>query len=585
MTILPYVRQLSDALQYAHDEHLIHRDIKPENMLLGRRNEVLLSDFGIALVAQSSRYQGTQDVIGTVSYMSPEQIQGKPRPASDQYSLAIVIYEWLTGDRPFHGSFTELCTQHIFAAPPPLTEKVNQVILKALDKDPKLRYESMQLFAHAFEKASQQALQSAQTVQVSPDAPLPSLPSAPVQPGTSYATVFMPETLPSAKKTASSPEAQPPFSHASTFHSSETVAKTRPEDLPTYLQPQSSTQPAQQKFAAGTSQRSPLPSDNVILPAQPPRTPPPVPPASSYPASSQSFAQNAWGQIPPQVPATLPQNYAADTVYTPPAQPSGPSRPPAQPAPYAANNQQQQSQPQQYMPSSSPRSNAFESLERGYQPPPTPARPEPRPEPRPTPVQESARESDEEWWGFLGTAKWPILASLLGIVLVCLAHSFHPRFPAPLNRSIPVLLVVPLFFGAAFGPWVGLAVGLGGLFANTVFFAGEDGLRVALFGTIFYPYHTVVYVWWIPILMYGLSGFVPGLTMLGKRKYPSISSVLRATLLSLILFAAAIGFILYHANALRSFPSIGLVLLLNLLIALIFLIVYSVIIRLIDPAA
>src|SRR5205085_9904073 len=69
-TIVPYVKQLAEALQHAHDEKLIHRDIKPENMLLGRRNEVLLSDFGIALIAQSSRYQSTQDVIGTVAYMS-----------------------------------------------------------------------------------------------------------------------------------------------------------------------------------------------------------------------------------------------------------------------------------------------------------------------------------------------------------------------------------------------------------------------------------------------------------------------------------------------------------------------------------
>src|SRR5579885_145300 len=123
-TIVSYVKQVAAALQHAHDEKLIHRDIKPENMLLGRKNEVLLSDFGIALIAQSSRYQSTQDVVGTVAYMSPEQIQGKPRPASDQYSLAVVVHEWLTGDRPFHGSFTELCTQHMFAPPPPLRERI-----------------------------------------------------------------------------------------------------------------------------------------------------------------------------------------------------------------------------------------------------------------------------------------------------------------------------------------------------------------------------------------------------------------------------------------------------------------------------
>ena len=160
--IVPYVKQVASALQYAHEQRLIHRDIKPENMLLGDRDEILLSDFGIALVAESSRVQGTQEVVGTVAYMSPEQIQGKPRPASDQYSLAVVVYEWLSGDRPFHGSFTELCTQHIFAPPPPLRERVpriapevEQVVSRALAKDYHQRFMSIQAFANALEESYQ----------------------------------------------------------------------------------------------------------------------------------------------------------------------------------------------------------------------------------------------------------------------------------------------------------------------------------------------------------------------------------------------------------------------------------------------
>jgi len=178
-TIITYVKQLANALQYAHDEKLIHRDVKPENMLVGRRNEVLLSDFGIALIAQSSRFQSTQDVIGTVAYMAPEQIQGKPRPASDQYSLAIVVYEWLCGDRPFSGSFTELCTQHMYATPAPLHEKVptippgvEYVVLTALAKDPRQRFASVQVFATAFEQASTAPTQVPAKV---PDPPIQSL--------------------------------------------------------------------------------------------------------------------------------------------------------------------------------------------------------------------------------------------------------------------------------------------------------------------------------------------------------------------------------------------------------------------------
>src|SRR5579885_619975 len=163
-SVISYTQQIADALQYAHDEKFIHRDIKPENMLLGRRDDILLGDFGIALIAQSSRYQNT-DVAGTVGYMAPEQIQGRPRPASDQYALAVVIYEWLSGDRPFHGSFSEVCAQHMFSPPPPLREKapsvpllIEQVIVTALAKDPAQRFKSVRAFATALEQASHQEL-------------------------------------------------------------------------------------------------------------------------------------------------------------------------------------------------------------------------------------------------------------------------------------------------------------------------------------------------------------------------------------------------------------------------------------------
>jgi serine/threonine protein kinase len=95
------VRQVGEALQYAHNEHLIHRDIKPENMLLGRRNEVLLSDFGIAFISNQASVQSVQGIAGTPYYMAPEMFMGKASQASDQYALGIVAYEWLSGYPPF----------------------------------------------------------------------------------------------------------------------------------------------------------------------------------------------------------------------------------------------------------------------------------------------------------------------------------------------------------------------------------------------------------------------------------------------------------------------------------------------------
>ncbi|HVB71990.1 MAG TPA: protein kinase [Ktedonobacteraceae bacterium] len=160
-TVVEYVNQVAGALQYAHDLKVIHRDIKPENMLLGRREEILLSDFGIAIVAQSTQIQLTQETIGTIAYMAPEQIQAHPRPASDQYSLGIVAYEWLSGYPPFSGSFTEMAVKHIMVPPPSLRERVptispdvEQVILTAINKDPAQRFGSVRAFANALQQAS-----------------------------------------------------------------------------------------------------------------------------------------------------------------------------------------------------------------------------------------------------------------------------------------------------------------------------------------------------------------------------------------------------------------------------------------------
>src|SRR5262249_55900840 len=171
--IVSLVKQAAAALQYAHEQKFIHRDVKPENMLLGRQQEVLLSDFGLAALAHSSASLSTQETVGTLPYMAPEQIEGHPRAASDQYALGVVVYEWLCGTRPFEGSLTEVMIQHLTMPPPPLRERmpaipveVEQVVLRALAKDPKERFASAQDFATALERARQ--LAPAQTV------PLPS---------------------------------------------------------------------------------------------------------------------------------------------------------------------------------------------------------------------------------------------------------------------------------------------------------------------------------------------------------------------------------------------------------------------------
>jgi serine/threonine protein kinase len=160
VTLLPFVQQVAEGLHYAHAHKLVHRDIKPENLLLDEQGEVLISDFGIAVLALSSRLQSMQEVAGTAAYMAPEQIKGKAHYASDQYALGVVIYEWITGERPFQGPLSELLAKHLHAPPPPLHEKaplvspvLETVVLTALAKDPRERFQSTQAFARAFEIA------------------------------------------------------------------------------------------------------------------------------------------------------------------------------------------------------------------------------------------------------------------------------------------------------------------------------------------------------------------------------------------------------------------------------------------------
>ena len=178
-TICRYVKHIASALQYAHHEGVIHRDIKPDNMLLGKQGELLLSDFGIASLAHTTGSMSEADQAGTIPYMAPEQLRGRPRPASDQYALGIVVYEWICGTRPFHGTFAEISSQHLSAPPPSLRKRVptlpivvEHVVMTALAKDPHRRFPSIAAFASAFEHACRQAAATERPLHRKMDTPL-----------------------------------------------------------------------------------------------------------------------------------------------------------------------------------------------------------------------------------------------------------------------------------------------------------------------------------------------------------------------------------------------------------------------------
>ena len=155
-TILHYLEQIAEALDYLHERNLIHLDIKLENILLRHNHEVLLSDFGIT--EATNRAAGSRP--GTITHMSPEHLRNNPGAASDQYALAVCVYELLTGQLPFQGTTAQIKRQHLQERPtslraladdiPPAMEKV---VLRALSKDPQRRYASVGAFVDAFREA------------------------------------------------------------------------------------------------------------------------------------------------------------------------------------------------------------------------------------------------------------------------------------------------------------------------------------------------------------------------------------------------------------------------------------------------
>ncbi len=163
---IQYITQLSGALDYAHKRKVIHRDLKPSNVLIGSSGNCLLADFGVAkILGGSNKFTATGEMVGTPSYMSPEQIQGIPLDTtSDIYSLGIILYEMVTSRPPFKGATpASILIKHLHEPLPPpsfanpdMPKAVEQVIIKSLEKDSKDRYQKAGNLAKALKKAYDQ---------------------------------------------------------------------------------------------------------------------------------------------------------------------------------------------------------------------------------------------------------------------------------------------------------------------------------------------------------------------------------------------------------------------------------------------
>ena len=221
---LHYLRGIGSALDYAHSLGIVHRDVKPANVLLGTKDTPILADFGLAKLLQSSSIKSITGVTtGTPAYMAPEQVTGSEvGPAADRYSLAVMAFEMLSGSLPFDDAgVLEVLYAHVHREPPhpstrnaALTSRVDAIILRGLDKNPKSRWETCEEFVSALERALLPAIPEAERTVAYPPAVssvAATKPLAPPMPSPAAAGgVAVAEREPPASATVFASLAQPP---------------------------------------------------------------------------------------------------------------------------------------------------------------------------------------------------------------------------------------------------------------------------------------------------------------------------------------------------------------------------------------
>ncbi len=334
---LNYTDQVLNALSYAHAQHVIHRDIKPANIILTPQGVIKVMDFGIARSGEDRSLTMTGTTLGSLSYMSPEQVKGEVTDArSDLYSVGISVYELVTGQRPFqaHSDYS-IMAAHVKEIPKPpielhqgLPPALNEIILMAISKDPAQRFQTAEAFRNALRNVhvdpeTEATLSMPRMVAVSPDA--------------ATATLNVPTPLPVAQPT---PTPQIP--------SATRVAPLPPVTPPVPMPPPQASShrglymtlgalivlaglvvagiyvPRMSKTQATTSPAKQEPSEPQPLPATPPDTAAQTPSTVTPPDSTNSAAL-------PQPTAPTPQGSAEENASAPPAAPK-PNQPHAVPA-------------------------------------------------------------------------------------------------------------------------------------------------------------------------------------------------------------------------------------------------------------
>ena len=356
-----YIMQVLAALEYAHANGVVHRDIKPGNMMLTSEGVVKLMDFGIARPSDDHKLTQTGTAVGSLYYMSPEQIQGiaAPDARSDLYSVGVSLYELVTGKRPFDGdSQFAIMTAHLQGTPvPPITvdprlpKMLNDVILMSVAKDAGARFQTAAALRNALSNVARELNPAAAaTVPIMAAAPAAAVPGVPAgQPGqppqppqrvkpashrgawmglgavVAVLAIVAVVAIAPWKKTGATPATLPaPVVQTPAAEPPAPVA-TQPASQPEPPAPQASAPApaptpaaaAPVSTAAGTTPRAPSRPAGAAKSASTASQPAPSQPVASQPAAQQPVAEQPPAPIPPPVQQLAPQQ---------PAAPAGPSR-------------------------------------------------------------------------------------------------------------------------------------------------------------------------------------------------------------------------------------------------------------------